>query len=140
MFSSNQILSVSGSLKQLETALTFALNMDGRKDMWENIKETTAIFQITKDGRYCIGWATKDVIPEGWKEFQFRPNVRIIAEIIKQYIDYHFTVERDVWDGSYCKGFLMETIPETLDSEYDGIKKPFYCIVVFKPYTCFYSK
>ena len=34
----------------------------------------------------------------------------------------------------------MKCIEEYLGSEHDGIKNPFYGIVYFEPYTCFYSK
>ena len=140
MFSSNQILQISGSLNQLEAALQFAFDISGNKAAWETHSGIIATYQITKDKRYCIGWASKDDIPNGWKELPFRPNAHIIAEIIRQYMDENFKVEHEIWDGSYKKGFLMEAIPESLASEYDGILSPYYGIVLFKPYTVFYSK
>ena len=34
----------------------------------------------------------------------------------------------------------MQNIVETMGDEWNGIKKPFYGIVEFSPFTCFYSK
>ena len=88
--------------------------------------------------KYCIGWGFKDV-PEGWIEYPFKFDISIVSRIILQHLE-SFPVEKDIWDGSYQKGFIMKCIEEYLGSEHDGIKNPFYGIVYFEPYTCFYSK
>ena len=145
MFSSNQILEVSGTLshlEQLESALEFALKYSGQaKNMnQEEIdRGCKFVYQITKDGKYCIGWGFKDV-PEGWNEYPFRFEIDIVSRIIRQHLESFPKEKGNDYDGSYSKGFVMKCSEESMSSEKDGIKKPFYCIVYFKPYTCFYSK
>lgn len=142
MFSSNQILEVSGDLSHgndLYNALEFALKTSNEIDCFTRTDSPAkCVYQITEDGRYCIGWAY-DGVKEGWSEFQFDFDLSIISQIISKYLSKQ-DVERDIWDGGYNKGFIMKVIPESMGSEYDGIKNPFYGIVEFKPYTCFYSK
>lgn len=134
MFSSNQILQISGDLNhenELKNALEFALNLD-------NTRLESIVYQITEDRRYCIGWYYEN-IPDGWTKFQFDFNSEIVAKIIAQHLE-KFPKEEGFWDGSYSKGFLMKIIDESLANESNGIKNPFYGIVSFEPYTCFYSK
>ena len=139
MFSSNQILKVSGCLSlpnELEDALEFALKYSGH---YKNMSQSEIdrgcklLYQITEDGKYCIGWGFKE-IPEGWLEYPFKFDINIVSNIISQHLE-SFPLEQDIWDGSYEKGFIMECIKES-----NGIKSPFYGIVSFRPYTCFYSK
>lgn len=142
MFSSNQILEISGDLgdkNDLYNALEFALKLSGNiSSFTRKEKPSKCVYQITEDGRYCIGWAYEG-IKDGWIEFQFDFDLSIISQIISKHLSKQ-DIERDIWDGGYNKGFIMKAIPESLGSEYDGIKSPFYGIVEFKPYTCFYSK
>lgn len=144
MFSSNQILEVSGSLSdwhELECALEFALKYS---DNFKNTKKEEIdrgcklLYQITEDGKYCIGWGYKNV-PKGWFEYPFRFNIDIVSRIIYQYLE-NFPIVRYEWDGSYTKGFIMKCIDSSMDEEENGIKNPFYGIIYFKPYTCFYAK
>lgn len=146
MFASNQVLEISGSFNQLEAALRFALDYSGEsKNMREEEYQRGCrlTFQVTEDGRYCIGWFYKEKpgekLPDGWQEYPFRFSVLIVAKIIEQHLN-QFDAERDIWDGGYEKGFLMKAIPESMSEETAGIKEPFYGIVSFAPYTCFYSK
>ena len=144
MFSSNQILEVSGSLSdqnELESALEFALKYSGNAKKMEKSeidRGRKLLYQITEDGKYCIGWGVEDV-PDGWTEYPFRFDIDIVSKIIRQHLA-DSPVEKDILDGSYDKGFVMKCIEEWMGSEHDGIKNPFYGIVYFKPYTCFYSK
>lgn len=140
MFSSNQELKISGCLKhdgELEHALRFALEATG--DM-KALKEGRCrlVYQVTKDGRYCIGICYGDV-KNGWNEYPFKFDISIVSQIIIQHLE-QFPLERGFWDGGYYKGFLMEVIPECLGDEIDGIKEPFIGVVSFKPFSCFYSK
>ena len=144
MFSSNQVLEVSGSLEhreELESALEFALNFSGHSKMMkkeEIDRGCKLLYQITKDGKYCIGWGFKDV-PEGWFEYPFRFDIDIVSKIIHQHLE-SFPIENGIWDGSHEKGFIMKIIDKFANTEKAGIKSPFYGIVYFEPYTCFYSK
>ena len=45
------------------------------------------------------------------------------------------------WMGRGAPDFsVMKNIPETFSDEKNGIKRPFYGIVSFEPFTNFYSK
>lgn len=142
MFSSNQILEVSGCLNhsnELYNALEFALKASGNLSSFtRNDEPSKCVYQITEDGRYCIGWAL-DGVTKGWSEFPFDFDLNIISQIIAKHLEKQ-EVKRDIWDGGYDKGFLMKAIEEYMSDEHNGIKKPFYGIVEFSPYTCFYSK
>lgn len=142
MFSSNQILEISGDLSygdDLYNALEFALKASDSINSFTRIENPgKCVYQVTDDGRYCIGWAYESV-KDGWSEFQFDFDLSIISQIISKHLGKQ-EVEKDIWDGGYNKGFIMKAIPESLGSEYNGIKNPFYGIVEFRPYTCFYSK
>lgn len=143
IFASNQILEVSGSLysSELKEALRFALKFSGND---KNMKQEEIdrgcklVYQITENEKYCIGWGFKK-IPTGWSEYPFKFSVNKVSKIIVNYLE-EYPITRDIWDGSYEKGFLMKCIDESLSQEKSGIKSPFYGIVYFVPYTCFYSK
>ena len=142
MFASNQILEISGCIEHegdLADALEFVLKKDNHMECFtRKEKPSKCVWQITEDGRYCLGWAFEG-IKEGWNEYPFDFDVKIIAQIIEQFLNKQ-EIKYDMWAGSYRKGFLMKNIDETMAIEDDGIKNPFYGIVQFLPYTCFYSK
>ena len=144
MFSSNQILEVSGSLTdrhELESALEFALKYsDNSKNISkeENKRGCKLLYQITEDGKYCIGWGFKTV-PAGWIEYPFRFDIDIVSRIIRQHLE-SFPIVKGGGDGSYEKGFIMKCIETSMSTEKNGIKNPFYGIIYFRPYTCFYHK
>lgn len=143
MFSSNQILEVSGCIDhegELYSALEFALKFSDDLLSFQNKTKANVkcVYQITEDGRYCIGKAYNK--PEnGWNEFPFDFDLDIISRIIVKHLEKQAT-QHGRWDGSYTKGFVMRVIPESFDDEENGIKSPDYGIVEFAPYTCFYSK
>jgi hypothetical protein len=140
MFSSNQILEFSGCLShrdELKHAFEFAIKASGwYEPMTRKEKPCACSYQITKDGRYCIGWGEEK---DGWKEFPFEFDVDIISQIIAKHLAKQ-RVDEGEWDGSYVAGFLMKAIPDSFASEEDGIKNPFRGIVSFEPYTVFYAK
>lgn len=140
MFSSNQELKISGCLThegELEHALRFALE---RTDDMDALKEGRCrlVHQILKDGRYCIGICYGN-LKNGWSEYPFKFDISIVSQIIIQHLE-QFPLERGFWDGGYYKGFLMEVIPECLDSRLGDIIETFIGIVSFKSFSCFYSK
>lgn len=144
MFSSNQLLEISGCLdhkNELLSALEFALKFSDDLSSFKN--ETKAdircVYQITQDGRYCIGKAYGKP-KDGWNEYQFDFDISIISQIIVQFLKKQNAPCSDYGDGAYAKGFIMRAIPESMADEKDGIKNPFYGIVEFRPYPCFYSK
>jgi hypothetical protein len=144
MFSSNQILEISGCLShkdELKHTLEFAIKASGwYEPMTRTEKPCPCTYQITEDGKYCIGWGEK----EGWNKFPFDFDVDIIAKIVGQHLEkQELRYDEnclDGWDGSYSKGFLMKVIDNSFSDSVDGIKNSFYGIVSFKPYTCFYAK
>lgn len=139
MFSSNQVFEISGSMDQLPIALQFALDYsDHARAMTprEIERGCKLVYQIAKDGKYCIGWAFKD-IQEGWQEYPFDFDVEIVARIIAQYLGKLETPNSGYeWaDGGNAEGFLMKVI-----SCDDNIKNSFYGIVSFEKFNCFYAK
>ena len=130
MFSSEQVFEVSGTMDQLEMAIRFAFNMS-------ELSKDNISYQITKDGKYCIGWLAK----EGWKKYPFDFDPHIVSEIVEQHLrkqKYGNPYSYD--DGSTEKGFLMKAIPQLFSDEEDGIKSPFYGIVSIEPYMNFFAK
>lgn len=131
MMSSNQIFEISGDFNQLRSALDFAIN-------YSRVNEKDLCFQITNDGKFCIGWGNK----KGWERFQFGYDLEIVSKIIVKHLENQ-KYERspyEYYDGETNEGFLMKVIPEVFSDKYEGIKNPFYGIVSFQPFTNFYSK
>jgi hypothetical protein len=139
MFASNQILEFSGCINhsnELKHALEFAIKASGWYEPFtrEN-NPAKCVYQITEDGRYCLGWHTG----KGWNEFPFEFDLDIISRIIAKHLEKQ-EIKEGMWDGSYEKGFLMKVINFSFADEKDGIKNPSYGIIQFEPYTCFYAK
>lgn len=140
MFSSNQVFEISGSMDQLSSALQFALDYSGHaKDMTKKEIERGCklVYQITKDGTYCIGLSFGK-IAKGWKEYPFDFEVDIVARIIAPQRLYKLeTLDSGYeWaDGGTSDGFLMKCDFYELE-----IEEPFYGIVNFKKFNCFYAK
>ena len=88
MFSSNQVLTYSGTFNELQLALEFALKASGNdKHMNEAERKRGCklVYQISKTGKYCIGWAF-ETVTTGWKEYDFDFDVEIVSKIIAQYL------------------------------------------------------
>lgn len=159
MYSSNQTLMLSGDLedKDLKNAFELALRCS---DTDITAKDIQVIFQITEDGRMCIGTVGEsDQIPAGWKKFLYNLNrdsipsntptdwhnyfyeliVGQICESIKMHLE-EFKLKKGKAEGTYVRGFLMEGINDCMDSENNGITNPYYGLVSFAPYTCFYAQ
>jgi len=141
MFSSNQVLEISGSMEQLPIALQFALDYsDHARAMTPREKERGCklVYQIAKNGKYCVGWGFERV-PNGWQEYQFDFEVDIVSRIIAQYLYKMETPESGYeWaDGGDAEGFLMKVIDS---SDGNNIENSFYGIVSFEKFNCFYAK
>lgn len=137
MFSSNQIIKISGELRKEDilNALKFAMKAYGEEPFTRNEKPVAITYQETNDGKYCLGFGER----EGWKNFPFSYNLEIIAEIIIDRLSNQ-KINDFGYDGSYHKGFIMENIEQSFSHEENGIINPFFGIVSFKPFTCFYAK
>lgn len=133
MFASNQVFELSGNLSDLELVLKFVIK-------FYNANTESIGYQITDDGKYCLGWSTDE--KDGWHKFPFDYDVHIISEIIKQHINKQprENTMYDWADGGTSIGFLMKAIPELFSDEYEGIKHPFYGIVSIERFENFYSK
>lgn len=138
IFSSNQVLEVSGCLSQtieLKDALEFALKASGNLSCFTRTdRPAKCVYQITENGGYCVGWAF-DGVKEGWNEYPFDFDLYIISQIIAKHLEKQ-ELEHSGGDGSYDKGFIMSASIENDDT----VKNPFYCIVEFRPFTCYYAK
>ena len=111
--------------------LMFAMHMNG--------VPRNPSFQITEDGKYCIGWLSDE--KKGWHPLPFDFDAHIMAEIVKQHLKKQDIEDPyEDWDGSSEKGFLMKVIDRTFADEEDGIKNPFYGIVSIEPYYIYYAK
>ena len=128
MFSSNQTLSISGSLtaKEVAEALKFAINI------FDHSMQKAAY--KTVDNKIIIGW---DYNVEGWEPFPLKTfDLYVAAGIIIQFLkDKEPTLTHNFGDDSEEKGFLMKVA--TGDS---NIETSFYAIVSFEPYYNFYAK
>lgn len=136
MFSSNQILSVSGELdiQYIKHCLSFALELANYD---YHSPQSTCTWQIAEDGRYCIGWASGN-IPNGWNTYDFGFNIDKISEIVLEHMRSIDPYKAN--NCAACSGFVMDIIPETLSEKENGIIKPFYGLVSFKSYLCEFSK
>ena len=146
MFSSNQVLEVSGCLthtNELRNALEFALKASGNLPIFTRPdRPTKCVYQITDKGSFCIGWSPFDAVEvkKGWNEFHFDFDLDIISAIIIQHLQKQ-ELQSFGGDGSSEKGFLMKCIETDFDDENDeGVKNSFYGIVEFRPFTCYYAK
>lgn len=142
MFASNQILEISGCFDDrdaLKNALEFALKASGKLNVFTRTQEPAiCVFQVTKDGKYCIGSTFKEI--DGWIEYPFDFDIDIITAIAEQHLKKVETSPLYEGDGSYRKGFLLKVIPETFASELNGIKNPYYGILSIEAYDAYYSK
>lgn len=129
MFSSEQILKISGDMDQLEMALKFAFDMYGYPK--------TISYQVTADGKYCLGWGDY----EGWSSYPFDFDVHIVSEIIKQHLNKQ-QIENpyEDYDGSSERGFLMSAVSQTFSDLDEGIRHPFYGIVSIEAHYNYYAK
>lgn len=131
MFSSEQKFEVSGDISQLEATIKFAIEIYG-------VGKSNICFQITEDGRFCLGWENA----EGWNKLPFDFDAHIVAEIVKQHLakqEYDDSAY-SYYDGAIERGFLMKVIPCNCGNYWNGIKEPFYGIVSIEPFVNFYAK
>ncbi len=135
MFSSNQKFAVSCDARQLEDVVMFALRMEDDRGV-----NRTLAYQITQDGRFVLGWYNKE--PEdGWKKFPFEnPSIGLIVELAKQTAKEHPAKHKEMWDGLYEDGYLVERTEKSMGHERDGIREPFYGIISVRSFSCFYAK
>lgn len=131
MFSFDQVFDISGDMGQLEMAIEFAVDMHG-------IARDKIKYQITKDGKYCLGWGDEK---DGWNKYPFDFDTHIVAEIVKQHLRKQDVEDPyDYCDGSSVLGFRMKAIDNVCSDEEDGIKNPFFGIVSIEAEYIYYGK
>lgn len=142
MLSSNGEFCITGDLhlkNDLENTLEFLVK---KTRMYEYVtrkeKPSKCVFQITPDGRYCIGmtWDKK----EGWNEFPFDFDIPIIAAIISKHLEKQKLDYSCGGDGSFYAGYKAVNSDNSWLEEKNGIKNPHYCHIIFEPFTCYYAK
>lgn len=144
MFSSNQIMEITGTMEDIESVLRFALKMSGNEKNYKDQKEIERgcklVYQITPTHKYCIGWGFKTVQP-GWKEYDFDFDPEIVAKIIAQHLkkyEPNNEEELEYFDGSTSKGFHMSA--DVWSDKGEDIQSKNYCIVFFEPHILLYAK
>lgn len=136
MFSSNQVFEVSCTKSQLRAVLAFALDMAHD----ERTRPRNLVYQMTSDGRFAIGWFHQEP-KAGWQTLVSpTPSVDLLAEAAIQYLKDYPDRSIELWDGSYEQGYLVKAIQETMATEWNGIKNPFYRYVTIQAHKVFYSK
>jgi len=140
MFSGNQVLEVTGDMSSLADALSFAIKLYGYDEHLtpsEIERGCKIVYQITADGKYCIGHAFQEV-PDGWKEYPFDFDIDIISKIIVQHLNKTEAVNQvSGREGSKYKGFLMACEDTSWTS---GIVNVNHNIVYFHPYILYRGK
>ena len=128
MFSSNQVLHISGTLElsDIRAALEFGIV--------KAAKSNSYCFQyLPKTYTYCIGVKYTDTPPTGWTDFQFDFDLDIVARIIKQHLEkaadkfpnidcerelgYLMTIADDVLDAIENSSFCLNPIHSDLNEE-----------------------
>ena len=144
MFSSNQVLEISGDMRQLEAAVEFAMRYSGQNECFtRREKPAKCVYQVSDDGRYCIGWALRDEeLPDGWSEYPFDYDPKIIGAVVQQWIEKEPRPfdENAGWDGSHHIGFLLQESGGSRWKEQEQIKNGWRCIITIRPFWCLYAK
>lgn len=147
MFSSNQVLSISGGHEdELNKALEFALTYtDDYSHGRFKSKKARFLYQTSSAGEYLIriGYGDDRTWENGWKEYDFDFDVDIIAKIIMG-----FLVKQDYppygafGDGSLHKGFIIRSAEELWDERSRTISDDILreTDLVISPYWAFYHK
>lgn len=134
MFSSNQVLQISGELDaaSVERALKFCLDVAG-------VYHQTLVWQALDSGEFCIGvqYAGDLSVPEGWNCFPISDDFDIAALTITKFLERQKFPRDCGGDGSNDKGFLVKQITYE-DSGH--IKNWMRGVIKFSPYTNFYHK
>lgn len=132
MFSSNQVLQISGDLNpsDIKNALDFAMELYG----YDN---SQIGWQFSDDNKFCIGVIVND--NTDWNKFPLDMDfdTELAAVLIYKCLERQEYTLDGSFDGSYEKGFLMKTIKSDTKIK---IKSSFYGIVSFEAFVNFYAK
>ena len=134
MFSSNQVLEISGDLnesgiKNLKAALSYVINASGDK-----IKN----FQIVDD-KLIFGWGKVCNQNSPWIKYPFEVNVDILVPIITDFLSKHKPDSYDFsdWDGGTYDGWKLKCCT---DIHMLNIGEYGYATFYIEPFGCFYHK
>lgn len=144
MLSSNQVLEISGSMRQLAQAIKFVMiYSDYTHFFTRNDRPAKCVYQTTDDGLYCIGWSGHgETPPDGWKEYPFDYDPDIIGAIAQQWLENApKPVDENMGnDGSHNIGFLLQESVGRRWEDQKQIKNGHRCIFTLRPFWCFYAK
>lgn len=122
MFSSNQVIKISGELNPTAIANVLKFIKSAYNEKWN-------CFKIAEDGTFILG-NIYDLDKEDWEKFQFEYDDQTLGMIICNHLrglKYHDD-GWDFFDGSTYEGFICEDIEMT------------WATIQFKPFTTFYAK
>ena len=116
MFSGNQILDVSGDLKQLKITLDFAVRLSGMHDCLTRMDRPCVLYFQEKGNIYLLKLGhikddAKHEIPEGYKEYPFDYDIEIVSRIIEQWLKKDAAPSNgyEGCDGAHDKGFRLRS-------------------------------
>lgn len=130
MFTSNQVLKVSGTSYQLKLAVSFAMEMSGQR---------SNIAYQKKDGIFILGGIqNKDT--KGWTPYNTNASAAKIAEDIKAFLEGLDWRLPPLQNGLeyWQKGFLMTAVDED-GSNIPEIENKGFALVKFEPFNCYYD-
>lgn len=130
MFTSNQVLKVSGTFYQLKLAVSFVMEMSGNRSNMAYQK---------KDGMFILGGIHgRDT--KGWTAYNTNTSASRIGEDIKAFlesIDRNLPLRQDRLEY-WQKGFLMTVVDED-GSNIPAIENRGFALVKFEPFNCYYD-
>ena len=130
MFTSNQVLKVSGTSYQLKLAVSFAMEMSGQR---------SNIAYQKKDGIFILGGIqNKDT--KGWTPYNTNASAAKDAEDIKAFLEGLDWRLPPLQNGLeyWQKGFLMTSVDED-GSNIPEIENKGFALVKFEPFNCYYD-
>lgn len=151
MFSSNQVLNITGSYRALHTIVDFVLALSGNMNAFEQkeYERGCRIVYRTVGNKLILGWQFEKV-DKPWKEFchGFPPTIELIEQTILAFLknaaypenifyDFDGTSER----GFRCHNGVIDRKEFENDNDYFNSNiHDFYKIAIFEPFWNFYSK
>lgn len=129
MFTTNQIMNISGTLDKLAPAIDFALRMSGHANdiAWQVSGNTFVI-------GYTAGRQT-----EGWNQYNHGTSTKKIAKDICRFLKEQELkpLPQHDKDTYWDRGFLMTLVDDS--GEKPPVTNGEYALVRFEPYDCYYK-
>ena len=141
MFSSNQVLQISGELKEdiLTNAIDYAMQYSDYKESFlSDDSNIIPSFRIFND-KYYIGYTFKkdNDRNDPWQKYPFDYDSAIISKIVIQYLEKLDSYNMNLGlDGSSYKGFLLRAI----NDQSACFHKSYRAIISIEPFVQYYAK